>query len=261
MLLPLLTFLCPFPTKGKQSHFTLTTERMKITSGFDWMSCLDILTCIAMYWTGYYLLYYGRSIEMGFRFSDSNIQKPLVPLAISFRLITYGSLIGTALLLCLIEVVWASRDVEKLYIKFFFGWLCVANLNLITKSFVGKLRPNFLAMNQSKGKAEFTDFSEHHQLPQPKTSLEKTLQLESRKSFFSGHSIMGAYSAVFIIIFIHQAVNQSIVRLIFQVACFLLGIFPGITQHRHYWHDSVDVSCGYLLGAVSAFLSHFYVYT
>jgi len=240
---------------------------MKISSGLDWMTWLDIFTCVAMYWTGYYLLYYGRSIEIGFRFSDTNIQKPFVPLAVSFRLVIYGSLIGAGLLLWLIEVVWARREVEKLYVKFFFGWLCVANLNLVTKSFVGKLRPNFLAMNQwlsmdqLKGKAEFTDFSEYHQLPHPKTSLEKTLQVESRKSFFSGHSIMGAYSAMFIIIFIHQTVNQSIVRLVFQAGCLLLGIFPGITQHRNYWHDSVDVSCGYLLGAIAAFLSHFYVYT
>lgn len=226
------------------------------------MLWIDVITCITMYGIAHYLNYYGQAIRICFRFSDPSIHKPLLPLIIPFRAIVFWPLLGVGLLLWITNETIAKTTTEKLLLKYLFGWLCVINSSMITKSFVGKLRPNFLSMNQTKVEQGSRGNSlEDHPLPEAKTPLHKTLQLESRKSFFSGHAALGTYYGVFLAIYLQNALHNSLLRVVLQVTIILIGLVPGITQYRIYWHDAVDVSSGHLVGATCAILSHFYVYS
>lgn len=226
------------------------------------MLWIDVITCITMYGIAHYLNSYGQAIRMCFRFSDPSIHKPFLPLIIPFLVIVIGSFVGVGLLLWITNETFATTTTEKLLLKYLFGWLCVINSCMITKSFVGKLRPNFLSMNKTKVEQGSRDESlKDHSFPEGKTSLQKTLQRESRKSFFSGHAALGTFYGVFLAIYLQNAFHNSLLRFVLQVAVILVGLVPGITQHRIYWHDAVDVSSGHLVGATCAALSHFYVYS
>ena len=222
---------------------------------------VDIIICVLMYITGRAMLNYAPSIKVGFRFKDPSIQKPLIPLSVSYRVVIYGTSIAVAAFLYLLETCFALRQVDKLYWKFMFGWLSAAIFNMFVKSFVGRLRPSFLAMNRVTSTSSSPEgFSEDHVLPEPKTGIDKVFAMESRKSFFSGHSAMGMYSGMFIAIYSYDVLPRSPLVFLLQVVSLLLGMYPGLTQWRNYWHHWDDVAVGYALGAVSAFMTYFYVF-
>ena len=225
------------------------------------MMFVDIMICILMYFTGSAMLHHAPSIKLGFRFKDPLIQKPLMPLSVPFRVIIYGTSVAVAAFLYFLETCFASRAVDKLYWKFTFGWLSIALINMFVKSFVGRLRPCFLAMNRVASTSSSPEgFSEDHVLPEPKTGTDKVFAMESRKSFFSGHSAMGMYAAMFIVIYSYDVLPGSPFVLLLQVCSLLLGMYPGLTQWRNYWHHWDDVAVGYALGAVSAYMAYFYFF-
>jgi len=221
---------------------------------------VDIGIIVVMFVVGDRMLYCAPSIKVGFRFDDPSIQKPLLPLSVDYRVVIYGTSLAIMAILYILENLFAEEQVYRMYWKYVFGWMCIANINMFVKSFAGRLRPNFFAMNRwDRSSPHPTGFSEDHPLPEPKTSLDKMYVMESRKSFFSGHSAMGMYAACFIAIYCHQMLPRNLIVLIFQLFSLLIGMYPGLTQCMNYWHHWDDVAVGYLLGAVSAFVSYFYI--
>jgi membrane-associated phospholipid phosphatase len=212
-----------------------------------------------MYFIANRMLYCAGSIKIGFRFDDRSIQRKLVSLSVPYRVVVYGTSIAVMVLICLLDNFFAVKRVDNLYQKFIFGWLCIANINMFVKSFVGRLRPNFLSMNKVDKDIILPEgFSEEHVLPEAKSPMDKLYAMESRKSFFSGHSAMGVYAGVFLCIYTWEALSRSPAVMAFQVVFLMTGMYPGLTQWRNYWHHWDDVAVGYFLGTLSAFMAYNY---
>lgn len=221
----------------------------------------DIAICVVMYVVADRMLKHGSSIKVGFRFNDQSIQRKYVSLSVAYRVVIYGTSVAVMALMYAVNHFYGKKQVYNLYWKYMFGWLCIANVNMFVKSFVGRLRPNFLSMNRvGKDFVTAEGFSEDHVLPEVKSATDKLMAMESRKSFFSGHAAMGMYAASFVCLWANDALAMNVVVVVFQVISLMTGMYPGLTQWRNYWHHWDDVAVGYFLGAVSAFLTYFYVY-
>lgn len=230
--------------------FITTVERMMV----------DIVLMFALYGLSYHLAYRVRSHNQGFRPSDPSIAKPLVlPLTISFRQIIYSSSLGVAFILYAIESFrtndWTRGRIVKTHL---YGWLIATNICVYVKAVVGRLRPNFLAMNNiqltQENYPEYDKFSLDHPIPDPKGKIAKVLEMESRKSFFSGHACLGSYAATSVILYLQenfanpQSTDNLLILPTLQTMIAMIGLFPGITQGRTYWHHWDDVICGYFVG-------------
>lgn len=231
---------------------------------------LDIVLMLGLYAICYTLAYHVHSFRQGFRPSDHSISKPLLlPLTVTFRQIIYSSSLGVAFLLYSLESLrtndWSRGKVFKNHL---YGWLIATNICVFTKAVVGRLRPNFLAMNNMQLNREnypdFEKFSLEHPIPEPKGTIAKVLEMESRKSFFSGHACLGSYAATSVILYLQQNLAPfrhsncaDLVIPTLQTVIAMIGLFPGITQGRSYWHHWGDVICGYLVGTSVGFFIFF----
>ena len=218
---------------------------------------LDIALMLGLYAVSYTLAYRVHSYKQGFRPSDPSISKPLIlPLTISFAQIIYSSSLGVALLLYVCESLrtndWTRGRIIKTHL---YGWLIATNICVYTKAVVGRLRPNFLKMNNIQLTADnypdFNKFSMDHPIPDPTGKIAKVLEMESRKSFFSGHACLGSYAATSVILYLQRHFaphSDNLIIPTLQTVIAMIGLFPGITQGRSYWHHWDDVICGYLVG-------------
>lgn len=221
---------------------------------------VDIVLMFALYGLSYHLAYRVRSHNQGFRPSDPSIAKPLIlPLTISFRQIIYSSSLGVAFILYAIESFrtndWTRGRIVKTHL---YGWLIATNICVYVKAVVGRLRPNFLAMNNiqltQENYPDYDKFSLDHPIPDPKGKIAKVLEMESRKSFFSGHACLGSYAATSVILYLQenfanpQSTDNLLILPTLQTMIAMIGLFPGITQGRTYWHHWDDVICGYFVG-------------
>lgn len=243
----------------------------------DTSSLVDITLMLGLFGLSRRLAYHTHSFKQGFRPSDTSISKPLIlPLTITFAQIIYSSSLGVATLLYVMESLrtgdWTRGRIFKMHL---YGWLIAANICVYIKAVVGRLRPNFLAMNYIKWtKENYSDwdmFSVNHPIPDPKGEISKVLQMESRKSFFSGHACLGSYAGTSIILYLqehfatkyfdtspHSDSNTLIIPTI-QTIVAMIGLFPGITQGRSYWHHWDDVIFGYFVGISVAFTTFFLI--
>lgn len=74
-------------------------------------------------------------------------------------------------------------------------------------------------------------------------------------SFYSGHSSVGAYSAVYVILYIYYRLRSESKSWLFLQTCVLIiGLIPGFTQGINYWHHWSDIATGYSVGALTAYL-------
>lgn len=86
------------------------------------------------------------------------------------------------------------------------------------------------------------------------------LHLESRKSFYSAHSAFFAYSATFVVLFIHSLVPRADLLLsTVKVLIFVCGLYPGMTQTHCFFHYWTDVLTGYTAGIAFALYAFHWV--
>lgn len=225
---------------------------------------IDTSICLVMFIIAR-KVHYSKPLRIGFRFNDKLIQKPVIlPLAVSFNTVIYGSSLGALFVIFIINCL-ACQQVDKLYFKYLFGWLCLCNINVFVKRFVGRPRPNFLCMNQWKptkdDKTKDNLFSEDHQLPKPLTKVDKVMAIESRKSFFSGHAVLSMYASAFIVIYMQQTAGGTTLTMLGMTSVTVIGIYPGLTQWKNYWHHWDDVVTGYILAIAAAYMSYFATYS
>jgi len=200
-----------------------------------------------------------RPLKIVFRFDDPSISKPLLPLTVGYYTVMYGTSIGAMIILLILELVMATH-VHRLYFKYLFGWLVNCNINVFVKMFVGRPRPNFLAMNRWRGTpVACNGFSDEKSLPEPKTELEKLLSSESGKSFFSAHAVLGTYAGSFIAIYLWSEFARTPLTLVACLVAILAGMYPGLTQWKNYWHHWDDVAFGYLIAFTTSYMCYFYL--
>lgn len=226
--------------------------------------------------------YYGQMpYNQGFVNCDQGLNKPFVwPLTIGFYHILFLSVIIPLILITVGEQFVETNPQPKCGLKLVFGWTLVITFVTFVKHTVGRHRPHFYAANKIKFDADDHEFrtpvvgppsgtnhainkiSSGDQVYYSKSSqLAMTLARESRFSFFSGHAMMGMYAATYLIIYIQEkVVNKSLIVSLIQFGLILIGLFPGITQGRTYWHHWSDVAVGHVVGTVAAYLVFYYVH-
>ena len=79
-------------------------------------------------------------------------------------------------------------------------------------------------------------------------------------SFYSGHSSVGTYSAVYIILYLYYRLkSESKSLIVVQMCVLLIGLIPGLTQGINYWHHWSDIATGFGVGGLTAYLIINYV--
>ena len=222
----------------------------------------------ALYGISRYQFKYVDPVMQVYRRCDPTINKPFIyPLTIAFWHILGMTSIIPTILIATSEHLWKSTEqstsstvLEYSAAKFVFGWLIAGLFVTYVKHTVGRLRPNFLAANRIE--FDSNDHEWHETTLQEHARVcGKMLARESRFSFFSGHAILGMYAAAYMILYLQVKLlgYHSLVTHILQFCILLLGIYPGVTQARTYWHHPTDVAVGHLSGCVCAYLVFFYV--
>jgi len=210
-----------------------------------------------------YVVYknFKRPFQQGFRYNDQSLNKPFVwPLTISFWTLLLVTALGPMFVLFVCESLWPEVNrQESATLKYKFGWTCCCILVNFVKNQVGRLRPHFLAANSLKFDA--TDSTHHSDYIPVDTSVRgKILAKETRHAFFSGHAMLGMYSAAYLIIYLQEKmVTRNLYIHSVQFGLFMAGLYPGITQGRNYWHHWSDVITGQLVGLVAAYLVNYHV--
>ncbi|CAF1195378.1 unnamed protein product [Adineta steineri] len=173
----------------------------------------------------------------------------------------------TRLELCGTKVANISPFVRNLYmltVIFTYGYLTTWVLTEVAKTFVGELRPHFLAVCQpSVDCSTITSLEQYnsYQLPDLNytcTNPDATAVREARRSFFSGHTSPVWFGFGWLIMYIHVSWSWrhlGIVGHLLQTGIAVLGFYIGYTRisdFQHHWHD---VLVGGIVGAIIAFVT------
>ncbi|UMM18462.1 hypothetical protein L5515_014520 [Caenorhabditis briggsae] len=158
---------------------------------------------------------------------------------------------------------WRNSHLHALFVRLltYFGYSQIGfvmniALNVATKHVVGRLRPHFLDVCKLANDTCVTGDS-HRYIIDYKCTGAPELVLEARKSFYSGHSAVSLYCAVWSALYIQArlgtVLNNRIVVPITQTAMIMVGLgisFSRITDNKHHWSDVlVGVFIGIFIAA------------
>lgn len=147
----------------------------------------------------------------GYRRNDPTIAKPLMPQLFSIGDCYRYTFFLPIAVISLLEVC-ISRSLPVVCataIKCAFGWISLITVSFIIKVMVGRLRPNFLALNHinfdgSDCKEIITTIDEH--LNQ---GISRQVARSSRESFYSLHAAEGTFAASLMMLQFHRLVTNS----------------------------------------------------
>ncbi|XP_076343638.1 phospholipid phosphatase 1-like [Tachypleus tridentatus] len=212
-----------------------------------------------------------RPKRIGFACNDISIRHPFVGDTISEGLLLFSLLFGPALTIFIVEAIHHYPISKNLYQQccscwlmvlgsFLLGFVYVIFITELLKSFVGELRPHFLASCQPDWSK--INCSEGFVIEYNCTSREQRYRQENidiYKSFPSGHSSLSLYSFVFVGLYAEvrlQGTSKShILKLVLQLIFLfwaLLCSLTRITDRRHFWWD---VLVGCLIGITGGILT------
>ncbi|RUS82685.1 hypothetical protein EGW08_009522, partial [Elysia chlorotica] len=149
---------------------------------------------------------------------------------------------------------WSWRCYQLLAI-FTFGAASTHFLTNLSKYSVGRLRPHFLDVCKPN-LILINDTSRY--IDEDVCTGDPDRITEARLSFPSGHSSMSMYCAVFFILYLQKRFTFSgifLLRPLFQVAIFGVGVYTGLTRITDYKHHWDDVLAGGVLGILLAILT------
>ncbi|XP_054152414.1 phospholipid phosphatase 1-like [Oppia nitens] len=215
-----------------------------------WPLVLTVMTIISL------LLYkYSKPYERGFDCRDPSIMKPFHPIMIPMKhLLAFAYIIPMIIVLSVEYHHKSSMSSIILRIKqFYLGLVLTFIMVLSCKAWVGRLRPNSIVgiCNARHYCQSDTTYVDHFVCDNPLAKLVK----ESRLSFYSGHSSVGTYSALYTILYLYYRLKLKTNWIyLTQLTVFIIGLIPGITQGINYWHHWSDIGTGYSVGAITAYL-------
>uniref|UniRef100_A0A1I7TTB0 AcidPPc domain-containing protein n=1 Tax=Caenorhabditis tropicalis TaxID=1561998 RepID=A0A1I7TTB0_9PELO len=158
---------------------------------------------------------------------------------------------------------WRNSHLHALFVRLltYFGYSQIGfvmnvALNIATKHVVGRLRPHFLDVCKLETDICATGDS-HKYITNYTCTGSPELILEARKSFYSGHSAVSLYCAVWSALYIQarlgSVLNNRIVVPISQTFLIMVGLgisFSRITDNKHHWSDVlVGVFIGIFIAA------------
>ena len=90
------------------------------------------------------------------------------------------------------------------------------------------------------------------------TNESRWLSRNSNQSFFSGHSSLGTYSAFFLIFYLNDKLRiDALPKAHLFSVIFMLGLLPGLTQYKNFWHFASDVLVGDVIGILLALFIYY----
>lgn len=153
---------------------------------------------------------------------------------------------------------------------FFFGNACTELLVDTAKFTIGRHRPNFIAacgpqVEAYDAQTAMTKWVECQTVPHLQNAYidvykcSKVVSKDINLSFFSGHSALMAYTAVFLSILLAQRLRKNVestmgrlivaMLIVFEID---LAFFVGLTRISDYMHHPTDVAIGFLVGTLVA---------
>ncbi|KAL9950509.1 hypothetical protein ACROYT_G043018 [Oculina patagonica] len=141
----------------------------------------------------------------------------------------------------------------KLTSVFLFGSLVNLLFTLVGKTYLGELRPHFLAL--CKPNMSLVDCSEGYITDYECTGSDLAGLEKARRSFPSAHASCSMYGMLFLVLFFEKLTARdrgSFLKPFIQSGCIIVSLFFGLSRirdHMHHWHD---VLAGFLLGGIIA---------
>lgn len=90
------------------------------------------------------------------------------------------------------------------------------------------------------------------------TNERRWLMRNSNQSFFSGHSSLGTYSSFFLIFYLNDKWRaDALLKAHLFVVIFMVGLLPGLTQYKNFWHFASDVLVGDVVGILLALFVYY----
>lgn len=206
-------------------------------------SCF-LLCVIIVIW----LYFFSEPYRQGFWAGDRSIRYPYLPIIIPATPMLITAFIIPSIIILLTERKLQQPDRFVVWKRFAFSFVADTVIMLFFKFAVGRLRPHFLAVCQPDIDLQVDHFYEPDQCVCKPGSENITWQ--ARQSFFSGHASQVMTAAVFLVLFLQDRFERSLVKTTIQMFIILIGLYPGITQHHNYWHHASDVLSGHIVGSI-----------
>ncbi|CAI4223135.1 unnamed protein product [Auanema sp. JU1783] len=144
---------------------------------------------------------------------------------------------------------WKNSTIHALFVRFMtyfgysqIGFICNITLTNIAKIVIGRLRPHFLDVCKA-GNNTCTS-SEHIFISNYTCTGDPSLEMEGRKSFFSGHSSISMYASVWTALYLQARLlsvcgNRIIIPIIQTIVVAAgMGIsLSRINDNMHHWSD------------------------
>ncbi|XP_063328088.1 phosphatidic acid phosphatase type 2D [Pelmatolapia mariae] len=148
--------------------------------------------------------------------------------------------------------------------SFLFGCCIGQSLTNMAKLSVGRLRPNFLDVCNITYAS--INCKEGIYVPAESIvcSVEKKLEEEARKSFFSGHASFAMYTMLYLAFYLQARLSwrgARLLRPLIQFFLVMIAIYTGLSRISDYRHHPTDVLTGFIQGGLTAYWVAFYIST
>ncbi|XP_058943203.1 phospholipid phosphatase 1 [Pocillopora verrucosa] len=135
---------------------------------------------------------------------------------------------------------------------FLYGSLINLLITLLGKTYVGELRPHFLAL--CKPNMSLIDCNQGYITNYECTGSNLDAIEKARRSFPSAHASLSMYGMLFLAVYFESLIREggSFLKPFIQSGCFMVSLLFGLSRvrdHMHHWHD---VFAGFLLGGFFA---------
>lgn len=210
----------------------------------------ELAVCGVLFLFAKYLTKHGKPAIQWHDGNDPSIRKPFVLPTFSMEMIVSSSLLGPLVTMVAVYLFDSQLVDPRLFTRFIYGWCLNSFVCYFFKSIVGRLRPNFMAINTEE---IATGRELYMAILARNPDYKKFFILESRKSFYSGHAAASTFAGTFTVLFLHSlAPRADLLLSTVKVLIFIFSLYPGITQGICFFHHWTDVIAGHLFGAIFA---------
>lgn len=196
--------------------------------------CNDAMVFL-LFGCAFVYIYWIKGIYVrGFSCDDATIRMPYRPLTVGLAQIIAFSTVLPSLVIFYTEHI-AGRQPGKRLKRFWFAICANLLMTLYFKSFVGRLRPHFIDV--CRPNVNCSEPGNVGRWVEDYECLNESLRAvrQTRQSFFSGHASISMNAAVYLIVFVQQNYEKSLLKAFVQLFLLLLGLYPGITQINNFW--------------------------
>ena len=199
----------------------------------DFNEGLEVFFAVTSLWM-FHSLRHIKPVDIKSELDTKQHGKPLLPLSFNNKVLTFWTLVVPLIIIALSENIYPQARGLSHATNFVWRFCLTGILCQIMKLVISSPRPNAVNLEND--------------VPNINGYIHDNSNFESRQSFFSGHAAAGFMSSLFLKSYLESKLtSQSTIHSLLYILP-LLGMYPGYTQWRQYWHHMHDVLFGYLFG-------------